>query len=256
MDFIFRIILTFFLCSFTVAVQASAEVGQSPQEGDSVAISVAPVLVEVDEKVVDEQLVVENDSVAADSEVQDRRSKRELRRKEFLLEKDYFKPDAKRATWYALVCPGLGQIYNRSYWKLPILYGGILTFSYFIGWNGRMYNEYHNAYRDILDNDPLTCSYEKMVSDYTGDQEWLKSTLKSRTNRYRRYRDICAFGVVAFYLVSVIDAFVDAHLYDFTVTDDLSMRVEPVLNMYDFGKPALEDPKSMVLGVQCSFQFK
>ncbi len=168
---------------------------------------------------------------------------------------EYFKPDPRRATWYALVCPGLGQIYNRSYWKLPILYGGLLTFSYFIGWNGRMYNSYHNAYRDILDNDPSTQSYMDLFPKYDGTQSWLASTLKSKTTRYRRYRDLSTFGLVAFYMVSVIDAFVDAHLYDFSVTDDLSLRLEPVINVYGFGND-VESRNSAIVGLQCSFQFK
>lgn len=232
-----------------MGIYADSGVVRDSLKGDSVAISIPHVVF-----VEDEEATEQRDSVV-EQKTEDT-SKRELRRANRAFADDYFKPDAKRATWYALVCPGLGQIYNRSYWKLPILYGGMLTFSYFIGWNGRMYNEYHNAYRDILDNDPLTCSYETLVPNYTGDASWLQSTLKSRTNRYRRYRDLCTFGVVAFYLVSVIDAFVDAHLYDFTVTEDLSMRVEPVINMYCIGTTAIEEPQSMVLGLQCSFSFK
>ncbi len=180
-------------------------------------------------------------------------------KKDRRLSKDdlYFKPDPKRATWYALVCPGLGQIYNRSYWKLPILYGGILTFTYFLGWNNRMYNEYHNAYRDILDNDPTTKSYENLINNsYNGTQSWLQQTLKSKTNRYRRYRDLSTFGLVALYMVSVVDAFVDAHLYDFTVTDDLSMKVEPVINLYGMEGVTGQTEQRAMVGLQCSFRFK
>ena len=168
---------------------------------------------------------------------------------------DYFKPDPKRATWYALVCPGLGQIYNRSYWKLPILYGGILTFTYLISWNGGMYNDYHNAYHDILDDDPTTDSYLAFYPSYDGTQSWLQSTLKTKTKRYRRARDLSTFGLVAFYMVSVIDAFVDAHLYDFSVTDDLSLHWEPVINTYGLGNTCDVQPTAMV-GIQCTFQFK
>lgn len=185
-------------------------------------------------------------------------TKSATKKKRRLKEEDlYFKPDPKRATWYALVCPGLGQIYNRSYWKLPILYGGILTFTYFLGWNNRMYNEYHNAYRDILDNDPTTKSYENLINtNYNGTQSWLQQTLKSKTTRYRRYRDLSTFGLVAFYMVSVIDAFVDAHLYDFTVTDDLSMKVEPVINLYGMEGVTGETTQRATVGLQCSFRFK
>ena len=169
--------------------------------------------------------------------------------------KDFFKPDPKKATWYAIVCPGLGQIYNRSYWKLPVLYGGMLTFTYLISWNGRMYNEYHNAYHDILDNDPATESYLSLYPEYNGTQTWLQNTLKTRTNNYRRSRDLSTFGMVALYLVSVIDAFVDAHLYDFTVSDDLSMHWEPVINANGLGN-SLEARQQSVVGFQCCLKFK
>lgn len=178
------------------------------------------------------------------------------RKRRNLTEEIYFKPDPRRATWYALVCPGLGQIYNRSYWKLPIVYGGMLTLSYFIGWNGRMYNEYHNAYKDVIDNDPNTKSYEALVPNYMGTTSWLQTTMKQKMQRYRRYRDICTFGLVAVYLVSVIDAFVDAHLYDFTVTDDLSMRLEPMINLNGLGNPTDSPQQTASVGVQCSFTFK
>ncbi|MCQ2194778.1 MAG: DUF5683 domain-containing protein [Paludibacteraceae bacterium] len=166
-----------------------------------------------------------------------------------------FRPDPAKATWYALVCPGLGQIYNRSYWKVPVLYGGIATLSYLIVWNGRMYNDYKNAYHDIMDTDPTTNSYMSLVpnrADY-GD-EWMKSALKKRRDMYRRYRDLSIFGMAALYVVSVVDAFVDAHLYDFSVSDDLSLRVEPYVNPYGSNKDGMEMGSS-VYGFQCSISF-
>lgn len=164
-----------------------------------------------------------------------------------------FVPDPAKATWYALVCPGLGQIYNRSYWKVPVLYGGIVTLGYLIVWNGRMYNDYRNAYHDMMDNDPNTHSYESLVSGYTSsDASWLQSTLKRKRDMYRRYRDMSIFGMAGLYLVSVVDAFVDAHLYDFTVSDDLSLRVEPVIRPYLNGQESMQPA---VYGFQCSVTF-
>ncbi|MBR3520274.1 MAG: hypothetical protein IKN77_09165 [Paludibacteraceae bacterium] len=148
------------------------------------------------------------------------------------LKESAFMPDPKRATWYAIVCPGLGQIYNRSYWKLPILYGGALACTYLISWNGRMYNDYRNAYHDIIDSDPNTDSYMTLFPSYDGSQTWLPNTLRTKMNNYRRTRDMSVFAVVMLYMVSAVDAFVDAHLYDFTVSDDLSLRVEPIINSY------------------------
>ncbi|MBO4805063.1 MAG: hypothetical protein J5554_03390 [Paludibacteraceae bacterium] len=164
-----------------------------------------------------------------------------------------FHPDPAKATWYALVCPGLGQIYNRSYWKVPILYGGVATLSYLIIWNGRMYNDYKNAYHDLMDTDPTTNSYQTLVPSY-GDYgaDWMQSVLKKRRDMYRRYRDLSIFGMAALYVVSVVDAFVDAHLYDFSVTDDLSFRVEPLVNPYGYNPVG---PESSMYGFQCSVRF-
>jgi len=227
-------------CGFSYAVD-----GVSPSAADSI-------LTDTVEAVIPEFFVVEDNAGDSIKNVQ-AKTKKKIEDQHIM--KDYFKPDPKRATWYAIVCPGLGQIYNRSYWKLPILYGGMLTFTYLIRWNGGMYNDYHNAYHDILDSDPTTQSYLSLVPEYDGSQTWLQSTLKSKTERYRRARDLSTFGMVALYLVSVVDAFVDAHLYDFTVTDDLTMRLEPVFNTNGFGG-SMYDNQSMYVGLQCSFSFK
>ena len=167
--------------------------------------------------------------------------------------KEPFLPNFQKATWYAIVCPGLGQIYNRSYWKLPIVYGGVLAFTYLISWNGRMYNDYRNAYFDISDDDPTTDSYLDLSPNYKGtpeEKQKLTNSLKTKTTSYRRARDLSIFGSVALYVVSVIDAFVDAHLYDFEVSNDLSFRVEPVIENYSIYsyRPSV--------GVQCCLKFK
>jgi len=161
-----------------------------------------------------------------------------------------FMPDPAKATWYALVCPGLGQIYNRSYWKVPILYGGIATFSYLIMWNGRMYNDYRNAYHDFKDNDPFTNSYQQVLANMPNSNN-VENILKSRRDLYRRNRDMAIFGMVALYLVSVMDAFVDAQLYNFSVSEDLSFQVEPVINHF-FLKSASD---SNMLGFKCTINF-
>lgn len=164
-----------------------------------------------------------------------------------------FMPDPMKAIWYALVCPGLGQIYNRSYWKVPILYGGIVTLSYLIIWNGRMYNDYRNAYHDIMDNDPNTNSFETIFYNMQGaDLNWKQSTLERKKDYYRRNRDLSAFGVVLLYAVSVIDAFVDAQLYNFSVSEDLSLRVEPVINNFFYANEATKTPS---FGFRCLVKF-
>lgn len=154
--------------------------------------------------------------------------KAELRRLKLL----NFRPNPKRALWLALVLPGGGQIYNRKYWKLPIIYGGFLGCTYALLWNGQMYRDYSQAYLDIMDDDPATQSYMDMLPprfDITGREERFKTIFKNRKNRYRRYRDLSAFAFVGVYVVSIIDAYVDAQLSDFDISPELSLSVSPAV---------------------------
>ena len=143
-----------------------------------------------------------------------------------------FIPDPKRALWLAIVCPGAGQIYNRKYWKLPIFYGGFVGCTYALIWNQMMYKDYAHAYQDISDDDPTTNSFMDMLPphyDITGRESHYKTLFKNRKDRYRRYRDLSAFAFVAVYALSVVDAYVDAHLSVFDITPDLSMSVQPAV---------------------------
>ena len=80
-----------------------------------------------------------------------------------ILENKVFKPNPTKAIIYSAIFPGLGQIYNRKYWKLPIVYGGFLGFSYAIDWNGRYYTDYSNGFKDIMDEDPTTDSWKNFL---------------------------------------------------------------------------------------------
>lgn len=141
---------------------------------------------------------------------------------------EYWQPDPQRAMWYSMLCPGLGQIYNRSYWKVPLIYGIGVACVYVVSFQGRMYNEYSNAYYSIMDNDPYTNDYMPIFDGLDGvTRDWQVATLKKKMDTYRRYRDLCIFGTVILYVGNVLDAFVDAHLYDFSISDDLSLRVVP-----------------------------
>lgn len=158
-----------------------------------------------------------------------------------------FKPDPQKSLWYAIIFPGLGQIYNRQYWKVPIVYGGVAGLTYAISWNGKYYRDYSRGYRDIMDSDPNTKSYEKLLP-YSIDpsSSEAKNLMKSRQNTYRRYRDLSIVGAVAFYAITVIDAYVDAQLADFDISPDLSMQVAPaVLQTPNSDKPSV--------GVQLNF---
>lgn len=146
--------------------------------------------------------------------------------------KPKFIPNPQRALWLALLLPGAGQIYNRKYWKLPIFYGGFLGCVYAFTWNQQMYLDYSQAYLDIMDDDPGTKSYEAMLPynyDIAGNTSRLQTLFKKKKDYYRRYRDLSAFCFVGVYLLSVIDAYVDAQLSEFSISDDLSLRVSPAV---------------------------
>lgn len=168
-----------------------------------------------------------------------------------------WRPDTKRAMWLALVLPGAGQIYNRKYWKLPIIYGGFVGCAYAMSWNNQMYHDYSQAYLDIMDDDPNTQSYNQFL--HLGAQidasniERYKEIFRKRKDRYRRWRDMSMFVMIGVYAFSVIDAYVDASLSEFDISDDLSLRVEPtVIN----NKQRTRNPlRSSTLGLQCSLTF-
>ena len=165
-------------------------------------------------------------------------------------------PNPQRALWLALVIPGGGQIYNRKYWKLPIVYGGFIGCLYAMNWNNTMYKDYSQAYLDLMDNDPGTQSYNQFLHlgmQITPDNaERYKDIFKKRKDRFRRWRDLSFFVLVGVYALSVIDAYVDAELSVFDISKDLSLRVEPTV----FGDNAARNPlKSSSLGLQYSLNF-
>ena len=167
-----------------------------------------------------------------------------------------WRPDPKRALWLALVIPGGGQIYNRKYWKLPIVYGGFIGCIYAMNWNNTMYKDYSQAYLDLMDNDPGTQSYNQFLHLGTtitpSNENRYKDIFKKRKDKYRRWRDLSFFVMVGVYALSVIDAYVDAELSVFDISDDLSLRVEPtIINNHLSNHPF--DASSV--GLQCSLNF-
>ena len=167
-----------------------------------------------------------------------------------------WRPDTKRAMWLAIVLPGAGQIYNRKYWKLPIIYGGFVGCAYAITWNNQMYHDYSQAYLDIMDDDPNTQSYNQFLhlgaTIDASNIERYKEIFCKRKDKFRRWRDMGTFVMIGIYAFSVIDAYVDASLSEFDISDDLSLRVEPaVLNNGRYNNPL----RSGALGLQCSLTF-
>lgn len=143
-----------------------------------------------------------------------------------------FQPDPIRSMWLAMVFPGAGQIYNHKYWKLPIIYGGFLGCVYAFSWNSQMLKDYTQAYLDIMDDDPNTKSYEKMLPlgyDITGREDRFKEIFKNKKNYFRKYRDMSIFAFAGVYLISIIDAYVDAELSSFDISRDLTLQWEPTI---------------------------
>lgn len=167
-----------------------------------------------------------------------------------------WRPNPKRAMWLAIVLPGAGQIYNRKYWKLPIFYGGFVGCLYALSWNGQMYHDYSQAYVDLMDNDPNTQSYNDFLHLGTTINESNKAhyqeIFRKRKDRYRKWRDLSVFALIGVYALSVIDAYVDASLSEFDISDDLSLRVTPtIINDQSSRNPV----KSSAIGVGCSLSF-
>ena len=184
-------------------------------------------------------------------------ARRDSLRKDSLLRDTYgqvriFRPDPNRAVWLSALCPGLGQIYNRRYWKLPIVVGGFLGLTYATTWNNNMLNDYTKGYGDAMDSDPNTKSYMDFYPPTTREEDinmdWLKRVLKSKKDFYRRNRDLCIISMVGLYLLCMVDAYVDASLANFDITPDLSMKVKPAVIEPQLGKlPAV--------GLQCAVSF-
>lgn len=157
----------------------------------------------------------------------------------------YRKPDAMRAVWMGAIIPGYGQIYNRSYWKLPIVYGAFFGCAYAITWTNGQYTDYQAAYRDlytdihddVVTEDPSKTYIAILPEGYNlsavGDAGKWVITLENRKNTFRRYRDLSIVASVLVYALSLIDAYVDAQLFDFDISDDLSVTLQPAIN-YDF----------------------
>jgi hypothetical protein len=185
---------------------------------------------------------------------------------------EVFRPNPTRAVLYSAIFPGLGQIYNRKYWKLPIVYGGFLGCVYAITWNGGMYTGYKNAYGDFTGGSGNSwMEYRNLITYYSGTnytQQQLQNmtpdevaalkqtlnsrgfpgTLKSRKDMYRRNRDLSWIVSVGVYALCMIDAYVDAQLFEFDVTDNLSMRVDPVI----FERTPYQ---ANSFGLQCSLSY-
>ena len=153
-----------------------------------------------------------------------------------------------KATIMAMVLPGSGQIYNRQWWKVPILYGGVAADLYGITWTSKRFKEYRNAFVEWVqylekkaENPdypyPKNPAWDKIPKAFDVEtdpylqtpegQTWFKNTLNNRKTSFKRNRDLCFIVMAAIYAINIIDATVYAHFYDFEIDDDLSLNVRP-----------------------------
>ena len=135
----------------------------------------------------------------------------------------------KKATTLACIFPGAGQIYNRSYWKVPFVVGGFASMIYCIDWNNRGYQRFKKAYN-------LLSAYEAHPEEFPDGPtdefrgRYSASFIRNLRNNYRRNRDLCIIVTGALYVLQIVDAHVDAHLKDYDISDDLSMNLEPLVD--------------------------
>ncbi len=147
----------------------------------------------------------------------------------------------RKATIYSAVLPGLGQVYNKKYWKVPVIYLGFGTIAYFINWNNDNYQLFRRGYFDLIDDDPETQGYLEIEAVKRNNYDLnnpthfnnLRTALMRQKDYFRRNRDLLFIGMVGFYGLNIIDASVDAHFFDFDISDDLTLKWEPSLMQID-----------------------
>ena len=157
--------------------------------------------------------------------------------------KQHFKAEPLKATMLAVALPGAGQIYNRKFWKIPVVYAGFGVLFYTAGINSKNYTIYIQAYQDFTDVIPETDSYRDVIpadpATYDpvlhpdtydpSNASYYEDGLLRMVDYYKRYRDLSYIGIAAWYLISILDANVDASLFDFDVTDNLDISFAPAL---------------------------
>ena len=140
----------------------------------------------------------------------------------------------KRATTLSTIFPGAGQIYNKSYWRVPIVLGGMASTIYTIDWNNRGYQRFKTAYNLRVDYDKNPDKYPGGAADeFRG--AYSATFLKNLKDSYRRNRDLCIILTAGVYLLQILDAHVDAHLQDYDISDDLTMNIEPYFDYTTVG---------------------
>lgn len=144
----------------------------------------------------------------------------------------------KKAVLLALALPGAGQIYNKKYWKLPIVYGGLVISTYLIVYHQNKFKEFDDALISRQNGEE-----DKYLNIYT------EQSLEDLTLAHRNERDRAILITAGVYLLQVVDAYVDAHLFNFDISDDLTLDVNPMFN-YDLGTESIQS------GISLNFSIK
>ncbi|MBL4755234.1 MAG: hypothetical protein JKY52_16770 [Flavobacteriales bacterium] len=132
----------------------------------------------------------------------------------------------KLATALSAALPGLGQVYNKKYWKVPIIYAGVGALVYSISINSSRYKMFKNAYALRIDGDPTTIDIFDLQLD-NGEPKYLDESLLNLKDFYRRNRDVSYIFMGVLYMLNIVDAAVDAHFFNFEISDDLSLELRP-----------------------------
>lgn len=199
---------------FTKVVQANVS------SADSLFIKADSLIKPISESKIQKKAALKNDTTAVES----------------------FKPDPVKVVWMGAIIPGFGQIMNRRYWKVPIVYAGFVGCAYAISLNATRYEKYKLAYRDISDVNDDTNSYLSLlptgytIENYPGGKSGLEGNLKSFYEQYRRSRDLSIILSIGYYAITLVEAYVDAQLFDFDISPDLSMQIRPALMKNGYGK--------------------
>ena len=147
-----------------------------------------------------------------------------------------------KATIMSLCLPGLGQIYNRKYWKVPIIYAGFGVLTYFIVFNTNYYLTYKSAYIESYNNDS-SGNYSDIVRKYP------QESILSAREYYRRNLEISIILTAVLYILNITDAAVDAHLFTYDIKKDLSFSAEPTII------PPLPQCRGVTSGIRLSLNF-
>ena len=129
---------------------------------------------------------------------------------------EYGEKIPKKAALYSAILPGAGQVYTKKYWKVPVIYGGLITSAYYINESNDFYQLYKSTYLNRLDG------------DFTDNLNYSDSDLRTLTEHYRRNREVSALLFTLTYILNIVDASVNAHLFDYDVSEDLSLHIQPV----------------------------